>query len=209
MTVNLPTVSNLEKATEQVLKIGKQKEINTVFLTRALNAITHLVEHSSLVNASAAPSDYEVLLRILELPESLELLQRDDPLAMARLRGLKTKQELLEANHGCIKVEEVAKILNISRQAVDKRRRANKLIGISRGKHSYVYPIWQFKEQSVIQGLESILKHLQDYDPWMQIAFMLEPNLRLEQKTPLEELNAGQLENVLLAARVFGEHGSD
>jgi hypothetical protein len=209
MTVNLPTVSNLEKATEQVLKIGKQKEINTVFLTRALNAITHLVEHSSLVNASAAPSDYEVLLRILELPESLELLQRDDPLAMARLRGLKTKQELLEANHGCIKVEEVAKILNISRQAVDKRRRANKLIGISRGKHSYVYPIWQFKEQSVIQGLESVLKHLQDYDPWMQIAFMLEPNLRLEQKTPLEELNAGQLENVLLAARVFGEHGSD
>jgi hypothetical protein len=209
MTVNLPTVSNLEKATEQVLKLGKQKEINTVFLTRALNAITHLVEHSSLVNASAAPSDYEVLLRILELPESLELLQRDDPLAMARLRGLKTKQELLEANHGCIKVEEVAKILNISRQAVDKRRRANKLIGISRGKHSYVYPIWQFKEQSVIQGLESILKHLQDYDPWMQIAFMLEPNLRLEQKTPLEELNAGQLENVLLAARVFGEHGSD
>ena len=162
-----------------------------------------------MVNASAAPSDYEVLLKVLESPESLELLQRDDPLVMARLRGLKTKQELLEANHRCIKVEEVAKILNISPQAVDKRRRANKLIGISRGKHSYVYPIWQFKEQSVIHGLEIVLKQLQDYDPWMQIAFMLESNLRLEQKTPLEKLNAGQIENVLLAARVFGEHGSD
>ncbi len=63
-------VQSLIRVTEQVLKLGKQKEINTVFLTRALNAITHLVEHSSLVNASAAPSDYEVLLRVLESPES-------------------------------------------------------------------------------------------------------------------------------------------
>jgi hypothetical protein len=200
---------SLLEATAGVLKLGKEKEINEVYLTRALNAITHSVEHTPLINPSAASSDYEVLLRVLEAPESLSLLLRDDPLASARLRGLKAKQQLVEANGGCIKTEAVAEILGISRQAVDKRRSAGKLIGLSRGKHAYLYPIWQFKERSLIEGLEQILVELQDYDPWMQVVFMLEPSLRLEGKTPLEALNSKQLDRVLSAARAFGEHGAD
>ncbi len=204
----LKSSSHLLEATERVLKLGQQQDINTVFLTRALRVITHLVEYASIVDASTASNDYELLLKVLETPESLELLQKNDPLANARLRGLKVKQELLEANGGCITVEEVASILGISRQAVDKRRRANKLIGINRGKHAIVYPIWQFNSQSVIEGLETVLAHLQDYDPWMQIAFMLEQNPRLEGKTPLEELHSKHIEQVLSAVRVFGEQGA-
>jgi len=206
----LPTLHrSLQEATDGVLKLGKEKEINEVYLTRALNAIAHSIQHTSLVNATTAHSDYEVLLRILEAPESLELLLRDDPLAAARLRGLKAKQELLEAHGGCIRVEQVAEILGISRQAVDKRRRTGKLIGLPKGQHAYVYPIWQFKDQSVIEGLETVLGQLQDYDPWMQVVFMLEPNLRLNSKTPLEGLHSNQIDQVLAIARIFGEHGAD
>lgn len=201
--------SHLKEATERALKLGEQREMNTVFLTRAIKAINHFAEHGSLVDVSTASSDYELLLKVLETPESLELLQKNDPLANARLRGLKVKQELLEANGGCITVEEVAKILGITRQAVDKRRRANKLIGISRGKHAYLYPIWQFNSQSVIKDLEAVLAELKNYDPWMQIAFMLEPNLRLDGKTPLQELQSNNSEQVLSAIRVFGEQGAD
>lgn len=204
------TTQLLKIATSKALESGRQKESNAVFITRGLNALVSLAENTSVVEAASASSDYQVLLTILETPESLDLLRKSDPLAEARLRGLEMKQQLIEAEGGCLSDQEAAQILDISRQAVDKRRRQGKLIGISRGKHGYLYPAWQFTDAGeVLTGLESVLATLKDYDPWMQTAFLLDPNLRLGGQTPLAALRNGHLDEVIKVAATFGEQGAD
>jgi hypothetical protein len=94
----------------------------------------------------AAPTDPAVLLGILERPEVLKQLVGVDPLIPARIRGIRLKQELLSMEGGVISSEQVAKLLNLTRQGVDKRRASGKLIGISVGRRGYAYPVWQFQD---------------------------------------------------------------
>lgn len=42
----------------------------------------------------------------------------------------------------------------------------------------------------------------------MQIAFMVNANLRLDGETPLTDLHRGHLDDVLRAARSYGQHGA-
>jgi hypothetical protein len=197
------------EAVWRVLKTAEQP-LRKIFITRALNAVAHLSEmkDTELEAASTAPSDFSVLVRALENPEATEKLQESDPLLPARLRGIEKRQELLQAEGGSISADEVAKVLSISRQAVDKRRRSGRLIGVTRGRHGYAYPIWQFDETGTITGLEAVLHELRQHDPWMQIIFMLSPNTRLQGRSPLALLKEKKIEAVLTAASVYGEHGA-
>jgi len=80
---------SLQEATARLLRIGK-RPVRAAFLARGLNALARLAENleeSALSHAASAPSDYAVLLYALEGPDVLTVLQRDDPLARARLRG--------------------------------------------------------------------------------------------------------------------------
>jgi hypothetical protein len=198
------------EAVRRVLKTAEEP-LRKVFITRALNAVADLSEAMkdvALEAASAAPSDFSVLVRALENPEATEKLQESDPLLPARLRGIEMRQKLLDAEGGSISAEEVARLLSISRQAVDKRRRSGRLIGVTRGRHGYAYPVWQFDEQGTISGLEAVLSTLRHHDPWMQMIFMLSPNSRLEGRTPLAVLKEKNIDAVLTAAGVYGEHGA-
>ena len=47
------------------------------------------------------------------------------------------------------------------------------------------YPLWQFTDEGkTLLGLEAVLEKLSEVDPWTQVTFFLNPNLRLENKTP-------------------------
>ena len=54
-----------------------------------------------------------------------------------RLRGLRAKRELIEAEGGVWTVDQVARHLHLTRQAVDKRRRAGRLIGLDVGRRGF------------------------------------------------------------------------
>lgn len=95
----------------------------------------------------------------------------------------------------------------IRRQSVDKRRVNGKLIGLLAGR-TYVYPAWQFTGGQTLPGLEQVLKNLGVRDPWMQTAWMLNGNSRLEGRSPLDNLRQGNLEAVLDAAQTYGEQGA-
>ena len=106
------------------------------------------------------------MLAALQTPEALSLLAERDPLAKAKIRGLKLKQQLIETEGGCASSEEIAKMLGISRQAINHRRQRGKLIGLSKGKGKYLYPLWQFTDTgNTLLGLEDVLEKLQDFDP--------------------------------------------
>ena len=205
-TTNRP----LRVAAERVLDLGTTSGA-VVFLTRGLRALTRLAEAippEALTEAATADSDYAVLVAALEKPAALAELQRLDPLAEARLRGLATRQQLLAAEGGVLSGEEVAKLLGISRQAVDKRRRTGRLLALPVGSHRMAYPSWQFTTDGILRGWEEVLGDLRQHDPWMQLAFMLSGNSGLEGTVPVVALRRGQVAAVRRAARLYGEHGS-
>lgn len=202
--------ASLHKALNKIVASSQRREANAIFFARALNVLEKIADSQSVVDVASASSDYEVLLRALQSPESLELLIKSDPLAVAKLRGLEIKKQLIEAQGGCISSSEVGKILGISRQAVDKRRRLGKLIAIAMGKGNYIYPVWQFSETGkTIEGLEEVLIALQELDSWMQIAWMLDPNVRLQEQTPLEQLRKGNINRVIESAIAFASDAID
>lgn len=200
----------LDAATTRISQF-RERPLRAAFLARGMNALARLadlLDERRLSDATGALSDFQVLLLALEDPGVLELLRRDDPLAGARLRGLRAKTELIEAEGGALAVEQVAELLRISRQAVDKRRRAGKLLGVQAGRRGYAYPAWQFASAGVIEGLEGVLGELAEHDPWMTLAFFLTPNLRLDGRRPLDCLRAGDAAAVRRAARAYGEQGA-
>lgn len=178
------------EATTQVLDVIAKDQQRTAFLTWVLNTL-----------AENEITDVEGLFDVLERPEALADLRRRDPLAPARLRGLRAKKQLLEAEGGVVSGRELADALGITRQAVDKRRLNGKLIGIDLGKRGYAYPVWQID----LDGLGAVLAELDELDPWTQALFMLSANSWLEGETPLDLLRRGQLDRVLEAAKLFGE----
>jgi hypothetical protein len=185
--------------------------LSRVFLERALRAVSTLAERlqtQAIQKAVSEPSDYGVLLAALEAEPGLELVTRDDPLAEARLRGLRMKRELLAREGGILGAQEVADLLHVSRQAVHKRMRARRLIAVECGRHGYAYPAWQFVAGGLLPGLEETLAALDDaLGPWMRLAFFLNDNVALDGDSPLEALRRGDREPVLRAAALYGQQG--
>jgi hypothetical protein len=161
--------------------------------------------HASNVTASPHANSFEWTISALTAPELLAELAPTDPLAGARLRGMKVKQELLYGDGQPLRSEEVAQLLGISRQAVDKRRGKGQLLAVCLGKRGYFYPLWQFKDGGVLVGLDLVLTALVKFDAWTQLMFMKTGDLRLNNRTPLDCLVAGNIDAVVTAAAGYGE----
>lgn len=199
-----------QKTISKIIKVGEREPLKAAFLTRVIEGLIEIADSSNLVDITSADSNYEVLLAALQTPEALSWLTKSDPLALAKLRGLKLKQQLIEAEGGCSNSEEIAQMLGVSRQAINQRRQRGKLIGLPKGKGKYLYPLWQFTDTGkTIRGLETVLEQLQELDPWMQITFFLNPNVRLDNKTPLEMLRRENVESVIVSAIVFANDELD
>jgi hypothetical protein len=139
----------------------------------------------------------------------LRSVPRIDPLASPYMRGLEAQHDLLKRAGGTLSSEEVAGALRISRQAVDKRRQAGKLIAIPQGQHRYVYPACQLGERGgTLTGLEDLLGQLGDRDGWMQLSYLMTPNADLNSQSPYELMRKGVVAPVIEAAARFGEQGA-
>jgi hypothetical protein len=190
--------------------VEHEQPIMRVLMVRAINAVLKFaaLSETAAVRASEAPTDQAVLLRALSSGEFLADLKNVEPLAPAFIRGIEAKRRLIEDNGGALTAEQVAESFGITRQAVEKRRRAGKLLALTTGRHGYRYPAWQFTDAGTIPGLEGVLGALASQDEWTQTAFFVGHNPRLGNRTPVEVLKAGDLESVLTAAEVYGEHGA-
>jgi hypothetical protein len=195
---------------EQVrLTVEKEAPLMQTLMRRAIGAVLRFAELSedSVVNATAAPTDLVVLLRALSSGELLDDLRSVEPLAPAFIRGIEAQRRLLEEHGGTLSAAQAAQMLGITSQAVDKRRHSHTLMALSMGRHGYRYPVWQFTKSGALAGLKDVLQALEPHDEWMQVAFFLSRNPRLGDETPIDKLKAGDLEQVVNAARAYGEHG--
>lgn len=183
-----------KRAVDRLINAVQQGEAQAPTIAMLTMALAEVAESSNL-----AP-----LLEALESPGVLSELRQQDPLAAARLRGLRAKQRLLESEGGTVSGQEFANLINISRQAVDKRRKNGQLIGLQLGKKGYAYPVWQ----ADLPGLPKVLEALSDYEPLTQFVFMLNRNSWLGGDTPLEALRRGFVVEVVTAASMYGEQSA-
>jgi hypothetical protein len=211
-TVRHPTSTlYLETATKE-LQAAAGDHVRTAVLARATRALVKIISRSSsheLAEAAAAATDIELFLGVLNgsLPS---ISEEGDAIKRARLRGIGAKRDLIESSGGCLSVSQVAGLLGVSRQAVDKRRRNGRIIGLSVGRRANLFPSWQFEEIGTLPHLQEVLDVLdQEQGDWGKVAFFVRPKRGLGGRTPVEALRAGDLHDVLRVARNYLKHGGD
>ena len=156
-----------------------------VFFSRAFNAlssITNELSSQSVEELTASPTDFELLVNAVSATSTAAASTDGDPLIRAKLRGIEHRKRILEKLGGTLSAEQVSELIGISRQAVDRRRSQNRLIGLTQGKRGYAYPAFQFEDGKTLDGLKEVLDALSGHDPWMQSIFFANGNDRLNRQ---------------------------
>jgi hypothetical protein len=73
---------------------------------------------------------------------------------------------------------------------------------------THVYPAFQLSNGCLLQGVEEVVEAFSVEDGWMQVNFMLTGDARLGHRRPLDVLCEGHIDDVIKAARTYGEHGA-
>lgn len=195
----------------ELVEICKRSQIHQAFVIRALRGLRRILAETTeqrLAEAVGARTDAGAIGRLIEVSPEFAQEKSDDPLAGARLRGARMKQELLDRCGGALSVSDVAELLSISRQAVDKRRQAGTLLAVELGRRGYVYPACQFVEQRVVAGLSDVIASFTIDNEWTRLSYLLTPDPRLGSRIPLDLLRDGEIDTVTRAAAAYGEHGA-
>jgi biotin operon repressor len=133
-------------------------------------------------------------------------------LARAFDRAEERKVELLQ-RADMLNGGQLAAELGLSRATVDNRRQEGKLLALEFGsKRGFRFPQWQrdlVEERDTRASFEAVLHRLAAVGPWSRYRFFVQSSPRLEGRTPVEALRAGEDEAVLRAAESWaqGEQG--
>ena len=119
-----------------------------------------------------------------------------DPLAPLLARNVEHRQKLLQLAGGALSAEEAGRTLGITRQAVDKRRRANTLLAVREGS-DWRYPACQFHQGEILPGIAYVVRGFATVGPWAALDFLLASDTVLEGDTPLQVLQRGDRDRVL------------
>jgi hypothetical protein len=209
VTFELKTSTRLRPLTRVIDSLSRTE--HPVFFSRAFNAlssITNELSSQSVEELTASPTDFELLVNAISATSTAAASTDGDPLIRAKLRGIEHRKRILEKLGGTLSAEQVSELIGISRQAVDRRRSQNQLIGLTQGKRGYAYPAFQFEDGKALDGLKEVLVALSGHDPWMQSIFFANGNDRLNGRTPLDALRQGKTEAVVRAAEAYGEQGA-
>ena len=89
------------------------------------------------------------------------------------------------------------------RKKVDRRQ----LLALPKG-GDRVFPAFQFHQGDVVAGFSEVLEALHTESPFVALSFLLSRSRDFGDKTAIEALRAGKIEEVVLEARGFLKHGS-
>jgi hypothetical protein len=175
--------------------------VRAAFRARSVGAIERIMAEApvdALAAALAAPTDVGTLAMVIGDPELVgEAVGAIDPLASLLARSAGDRMELLAAAGGTLSAAEVARVLGISRQGVDKRRRAFGLLAVRLG-GDWRYPACQLDERAgeVVAGVPEVVGSLRGDGPWASLDFLLAPDTVLGGLSPIQALRAGDREGL-------------
>ncbi|MGI6853671.1 helix-turn-helix domain-containing protein [Mesorhizobium sp. 1B3] len=184
--------------------------LQAAFLRRAMSALERIsanVSPKALTDALAAPTDAGSVAQLLSRSDLIGTAVTDlDPLVPALARNVEHRQRLLKLAGGVLSAEEAGRILGITRQAVDKRRRSNAILAVREGS-DWRYPARQFSEGEVVAGIADVVRGFASAGPWATLDFLLAPDTALGGRSPLDMLRSGELEPVLRLVRANDSDG--
>ena len=113
--------------------------------------------------------------------------EADNRLAKARARGITARRKLMEAGGGSLSAEEAAGELGISQAAILKLYHRGQIIAWNDGRPNAArFPVWQFKDRELLDGLEETLKILSAgcrlHDFGRMLFFLFEPGFPRRKK---------------------------
>jgi hypothetical protein len=170
--------------------------IRAAFQRRSMDALSRISTQASmesLTEALAATTDVGTLARVLGDADVLgAAVAALEPLAPLIARNAEHRLELLGEAGGTLSAEEVGHLLGITRQGVDKRRRASGLLAFRRG-GDWRYPRCQFDEEAheVLEGISRVVQAFAEAGPWVTLDFLLAADDTLDGRSPIEALRAG------------------
>jgi hypothetical protein len=174
--------------------ITAEDRIRGAFRERARQAVEVIAASASteaLADALGASTDFGAVARALgsaTIPRAaLEL----DPLADALARGVQARAHLADQAGGLLSAVAIGQALGISRQAVDKRRRANQLLAV-RLAGDWHYPATQIgADGQTPKFLAAVLDAgaAAGLTGWAMLDVLLAPDTALGGKTPLSILH--------------------
>jgi len=170
--------------------------IRAAFQRRSMDALSRISAQAStesLTDALAATTDVGTLARVLgDVDVVGAAVAALEPLAPLIARNAEHRLELLAEAGGTLSAGEVGDLLGITRQGVDKRRRANALLAFRRG-GDWRYPRCQFDEEAheVLEGLSKVVQAFAEAGPWVTLDFLLAADATLDGRTPIAALRDG------------------
>ncbi|MGO6743928.1 helix-turn-helix domain-containing protein [Rhizobium ruizarguesonis] len=184
--------------------------IRTAFLRRATSALERIsanVPAKDLADALSAPTDAGSLAQLLSRSDMVGAAINDlDPLVPALARNVEHRQNLVERAGGTVSAEDAGRMLGISRQAVDKRRRAGTLLAVREGS-DWRYPLCQFDQGEVMAGISDVVRGFAAAGPWIALDFLLAADTALGGRTALQALRDGDREAVRRLIRIETSDG--
>jgi len=190
----------------------KISDKGAILVMRTFNHIVELQPHikNAQLNRILSINDESRLLESITNISIEEKYSKNviDPIEHAELEGIKERNRLMRMKGGVITSEKVASILGITRQGVDKKEIAGRLLAvIITGAKKKLYPVWQFDTTGVVKGFTEVMEHLKHYDPWMKMIFFLTKNPHTNNFMPIDALVKNKLEKVIQAADATSEYG--
>lgn len=130
--------------------------------------------------------------------------------AKAILRGIQIAEDDLRKSGGSYDLEQVRRLLHgVSRQSVEKRVREGSLLAVVGPNNKRFYPVVQFKEDgTLVEGLRELQEALPTKNGFAVLNFLINPDVRVDNRKPIDLLKAGEIDTVMEAARGWGEQGA-
>lgn len=184
------------------------KRINNV----AISLMSEFEDKSEAMNAISL--DDKALIQLLyttQLEHNTRVPAHELRKARRRRENLEKFYDQLQELGGTVKVNAVADILGITRQAVNARLKKNRLLAF---KHNgdFIFPIFQFAEKGLLPGFEEVMQAFDtDTHPMLRLGFLQSPidvNGTGVMKTPIQIMQDGvNPEELELAKRAANQSG--
>jgi len=196
-----------------IVPLGSNSAARQAFLERVTRYFAELAStapESVIAGALSEPTALGTAAYALTeaAVEERPLDEADRQIAAALASGARYKEKLLTSAGGSYTAEQLGEVLGISRQAVNEGRKTNLYFAVPSGQTGFAYPKLQITKTGLLAGLRTFLDALTLPDPWMKLVVLMEPSERLNGRSPLEALRAGDVAQAVLVAATYGGHGA-
>jgi hypothetical protein len=123
--------------------------------------------------------------------------------------GRKLVLQMQEAEGGAWSGQQLMEKFNLAPAALHKRRKEYRIVSWRDAKSRFYYPQWQFTPAgALLAGIQEVLQTFRSADEWRVMRYFLAPRHELDDRTPLELLRAGEVDNVVAHAKAHAEENS-